>query len=52
MRIAVIILAAGVGKRFNKDGTTPKQYVTLLGKPVIYHTVKDILPHEENWILY
>ena len=45
MRIAVIILAAGVGKRFNKDGTTPKQYVTLLGKPVIYHTVKAFLPH-------
>ncbi|EUK18744.1 bifunctional 2-C-methyl-D-erythritol 4-phosphate cytidylyltransferase/2-C-methyl-D-erythritol 2,4-cyclodiphosphate synthase [Commensalibacter papalotli (ex Servin-Garciduenas et al. 2014)] len=45
MRIALIILAAGVGKRFNKDGTVPKQYIHLLGHPVIYHATKAFLPH-------
>ncbi|CAI3934617.1 bifunctional 2-C-methyl-D-erythritol 4-phosphate cytidylyltransferase/2-C-methyl-D-erythritol 2,4-cyclodiphosphate synthase [Commensalibacter communis] len=45
MRIALIILAAGVGKRFSKDGIVPKQYIQLLGHPVIYHAVKAFLPH-------
>ncbi|WP_346771193.1 bifunctional 2-C-methyl-D-erythritol 4-phosphate cytidylyltransferase/2-C-methyl-D-erythritol 2,4-cyclodiphosphate synthase [Commensalibacter oyaizuii] len=45
MRIAVILLAAGMGRRFNKQGTVPKQYVHLLGHPVIYHAAKAFLPH-------
>lgn len=45
MRIALIIPAAGVGKRFSNDGNIPKQYVHLLGQPVIYHAVKAFLPH-------
>lgn len=48
MRIALIILAAGVGKRFNKDGNIPKQYVHLQGQPVIYHAVKAFLPHVDS----
>jgi 2-C-methyl-D-erythritol 4-phosphate cytidylyltransferase len=32
-----IIVAAGRGKRFASD--TPKQFVDLLGKPVIFHTI-------------
>lgn len=45
MRIALIIPAAGIGKRFSNDGNIPKQYVHLLGQPVIYHAVKAFLPH-------
>lgn len=48
MRIALIILAAGVGKRFNKDGNIPKQYVHLQGQPVIYHAVKAFLSHVDS----
>src|SRR6185369_1966811 len=33
-----IIVAAGSGKRFESD--TPKQFVELLGKPIIFHTVE------------
>jgi 2-C-methyl-D-erythritol 4-phosphate cytidylyltransferase len=32
-----IIVAAGSGKRFESD--TPKQFLNLLGKPVIFHTL-------------
>ena len=32
-----IIVAAGSGKRFESD--TPKQFLELLGKPVIFHTI-------------
>lgn len=45
MRIAVILLAAGVGSRFNKKGNVPKQYISLLGYPVIYHAAKAFLPY-------
>lgn len=34
----VIIVAAGSGRRFNSD--TPKQFVPLLGKPLIFHTLE------------
>lgn len=44
MRIAVILLSAGSGKRFNKTGVKPKQYINLLGKPVIYHAAQAFLP--------
>ncbi|MGB7202309.1 MAG: 2-C-methyl-D-erythritol 4-phosphate cytidylyltransferase [Pyrinomonadaceae bacterium] len=33
-----IIVAAGSGQRFNSD--TPKQFVPLLGKPLIFHTLE------------
>jgi len=33
-----IIVAAGSGKRF--ESTTPKQFLELLGKPVIFHTLE------------
>lgn len=33
-----IIVAAGTGERFNSD--TPKQFVPLLGKPLIFHTLQ------------
>lgn len=45
MRIALILLSAGSGKRFNQNGTLPKQYVQLLGHPVIFHAAKAFLPH-------
>lgn len=32
-----IIVAAGSGKRFESD--TPKQFLELLGKPIIFHTI-------------
>ena len=33
-----IILSAGVGSRMNSD--IPKQYIELMGKPIIYYTIK------------
>ncbi|HQC50947.1 MAG TPA: 2-C-methyl-D-erythritol 4-phosphate cytidylyltransferase [bacterium] len=38
MKRAVIIAAAGVGRRMG--GNVPKQYLNLLGKPVICHTLE------------
>lgn len=35
---SAIIVAAGSGKRFESD--TPKQFLNLLGKPVIFHTLE------------
>lgn len=37
-KFTAIVLSAGVGKRMNSD--TPKQYLPLLGKPVIYYSLK------------
>jgi 2-C-methyl-D-erythritol 4-phosphate cytidylyltransferase len=36
--VAAIVLAAGAGKRMQSD--TPKQYLLLDGKPVLYYTLK------------
>ncbi len=45
MQIAVILLSAGSGKRFNKDTSSlPKQYINLLGHPVIYYSAITFLP--------
>ena len=33
-----IVLSAGVGSRMNSD--IPKQYIELMGKPIIYYTIK------------
>ena len=38
MRIAAILVAAGSGSRFGAD--TPKQFLTLAGKPVIRHAAE------------
>lgn len=34
---AAIIVAAGSGKRF--ESKTPKQFIELLGKPIVFHTI-------------
>jgi len=40
MEIAVLLLAAGSGRRFG--GNTPKQYVLLQGKPLIVHALEHL----------
>jgi 2-C-methyl-D-erythritol 4-phosphate cytidylyltransferase/2-C-methyl-D-erythritol 2,4-cyclodiphosphate synthase len=45
MRIAAILVAAGAGSRFG--GTTPKQFTTIIGKPVIRHAAEELLRHVE-----
>ena len=37
-RVTAIVLAAGKGSRMNSD--TPKQYLTLLGKPVLFYSLQ------------
>ena len=37
-KISAVVLAAGRGSRMNSD--TPKQYMELLGHPLIYYTLK------------
>lgn len=39
----VVVPAAGVGKRMGSD--IPKQYLPLLGRPVIDHTIEKVLLH-------
>lgn len=41
MKASVIIAAGGIGKRMGKD--KPKQYLELLGKPMICHTLDRFL---------
>jgi 2-C-methyl-D-erythritol 4-phosphate cytidylyltransferase/2-C-methyl-D-erythritol 2,4-cyclodiphosphate synthase len=43
MKIAAILVAAGTGTRFG--GETPKQFITLAGKPVIRHAAEALLAH-------
>jgi 2-C-methyl-D-erythritol 4-phosphate cytidylyltransferase/2-C-methyl-D-erythritol 2,4-cyclodiphosphate synthase len=43
MRIAAILVAAGSGSRFGGD--TPKQFLTLAGKPVIRHAAEALRPY-------
>ncbi len=40
MKIAVLLLAAGSGKRFGGD--IPKQYVPVCGQPILCHTLKSL----------
>ena len=37
-KVTAIVLAAGKGSRMNSD--TPKQYLTLLGKPVLFYSLQ------------
>lgn len=41
MKIAAIIVAAGLGKRMNSR--QPKQFLALAGKPVIWHTLQKFI---------
>ncbi|MGE0221962.1 MAG: bifunctional 2-C-methyl-D-erythritol 4-phosphate cytidylyltransferase/2-C-methyl-D-erythritol 2,4-cyclodiphosphate synthase [Acetobacteraceae bacterium] len=43
MSIAAILLAAGTGTRFGTD--TPKQFLTLAGKPVLRHAAEALARH-------
>jgi 2-C-methyl-D-erythritol 4-phosphate cytidylyltransferase len=43
VEIGVVIPAAGVGKRMNS--TTPKQFLDLLGKPILIHTLEVFEQH-------
>lgn len=47
MKIAAILLAAGSGRRFNpqNDQKLLKQYITLAGKPVVYHAAAALIRH-------
>jgi 2-C-methyl-D-erythritol 4-phosphate cytidylyltransferase/2-C-methyl-D-erythritol 2,4-cyclodiphosphate synthase len=45
MKIAAILVAAGIGSRFGGD--TPKQLVLLHGKPVLRHAAEALLGHVE-----
>lgn len=38
---AILVLAAGVGSRMNAE--KPKQFLTLQGRPLIYHTLNNLL---------
>ncbi|QKX02607.1 2-C-methyl-D-erythritol 4-phosphate cytidylyltransferase [Wolbachia endosymbiont of Dirofilaria (Dirofilaria) immitis] len=40
-KIAALIVAAGIGSRCN--GVISKQYIKLVGKPVLFHTVRKFL---------
>jgi 2-C-methyl-D-erythritol 4-phosphate cytidylyltransferase/2-C-methyl-D-erythritol 2,4-cyclodiphosphate synthase len=41
MNLAAILVAAGTGSRFG--GETPKQFLTLFGKPVIWHAARALI---------
>jgi 2-C-methyl-D-erythritol 4-phosphate cytidylyltransferase / 2-C-methyl-D-erythritol 2,4-cyclodiphosphate synthase len=43
MRIAAILVAAGSGSRFGAE--TPKQFMTIAGKPVIRHAAEALAGH-------
>ncbi|MES0372573.1 MAG: 2-C-methyl-D-erythritol 4-phosphate cytidylyltransferase [Mariprofundaceae bacterium] len=40
MRVAILLLAAGSGKRFG--GETPKQYLPIAGKPLLLHALESL----------
>ncbi|MBN9559674.1 MAG: bifunctional 2-C-methyl-D-erythritol 4-phosphate cytidylyltransferase/2-C-methyl-D-erythritol 2,4-cyclodiphosphate synthase [Alphaproteobacteria bacterium] len=43
MRVAAILVAAGTGSRFGAE--TPKQFLSVAGKPVIRHAAEALAPH-------
>lgn len=40
MRVAILLLAAGSGKRFG--GMMPKQYISIAGKPLLLHALNSL----------
>ncbi|MDX8403516.1 MAG: 2-C-methyl-D-erythritol 4-phosphate cytidylyltransferase [Mariprofundaceae bacterium] len=40
MRVAILLLAAGSGKRFG--GMMPKQYISIAGKPLLLHALESL----------
>lgn len=46
MKKYAVIVAGGIGKRMNSD--LPKQFIPLLGKPVLYYTLKAFLDAYED----
>lgn len=46
MKKYAVIVAGGIGKRMNSD--LPKQFIPLLGKPVLYYTLKAFLEAYED----
>lgn len=49
MRKYAVIVAGGVGKRMNSD--LPKQFMLLLGKPVLYYTLRAFLESFEDLVV-
>ena len=49
-KIVSMIAAAGIGSRFG--GKIPKQYHTILGKPMLYHSVKVLRNHKKIEQIY
>ena len=43
-QVVAVIPAAGIGSRMKAD--RPKQYLTLLGKTILEHTIETLLSHE------
>ena len=48
--IVSMIAAAGIGSRFG--GKIPKQYHTILGKPMLYHSIKVLWNHKNLEKIY
>jgi 2-C-methyl-D-erythritol 4-phosphate cytidylyltransferase/2-C-methyl-D-erythritol 2,4-cyclodiphosphate synthase len=46
-KIVALITACGRGNRFNSGDGTPKQYMALAGKPLLYHSIKAFLDHPQ-----
>ena len=45
MKIASVVLAAGLGKRMHSS--LPKTLHPLLGKPIVFHALDAVLPHAD-----
>ena len=45
MKIASVVLAAGLGKRMHS--TLPKTLHPLLGQPIVFHALNAVLPHAD-----
>ncbi len=46
MKIHALIFAGGVGRRMNANGT-PKQFLSVYGKPIIIHTLNHFQKHQK-----
>lgn len=46
MKRCIIIVAGGVGKRMGTD--TPKQFLEIAGKPLIFHTIQKFIDFDSN----